>query len=179
MNLTIPHVIVLGARGTTRAMTSRTCLAVVLWLASACGAAADAPTIDDATPQEAAQTVTDVSCEKAAECGYISASCTPCAAGEVDCEPTCTVEARSYSQAECIEDTQEDLERGFGCQELTPDEVALVNECLAAAPDEACPSVQDVEAWVDGGRQGRDPRAPIAACDLLFDDIIYRCEEGE
>ncbi len=154
-------------------------LAVVLWLASACGAAVDAPTIDDATPQEAAQTVTDVACPKAVECGYISASCTPCSVGEIDCEPECTVEAHAYTQTQCVDDLQEDLERGFACQELTADEVALVNDCLAAAPDEECPSVQDVQAWVDSGRQGRDPRDPIPACDLLFDDILYRCEGGE
>lgn len=154
-------------------------LGVVLWLAVGCGAEPDAATINDATPQEAAQTVSDVTCDKAAECGYISASCSACPVGEADCEPECTVEHRSYSAAECVEDTQEDLERGFGCQDLTPDEVALVNECLAAAPDEACPSVEDVEAWVGGGREGRDPRDPIEACDVLFHDIIYRCSGGE
>ncbi len=154
-------------------------LGIVLWLSSACGAAVGTPTVDNATPQEAAQTVADVSCEKAAECGYITASCTACPVGEPDCEPECTVEPRSYSAAECFEDIQEDLERGFGCEALTSDEIALVDDCLAAAPDASCPNVEDVEAWVDGGRQGRDPRKPVEACDVLFDDIIYRCEDGE
>lgn len=154
-------------------------LGVVLCLASGCDAEADAPTVDEATPQEAAQTVSDVSCDKAAECGYISASCSACAVGEADCEPECTVEHRQYSAAECFEDIEEDLVQGFACQDLTPNEVGLVDECLAAVPDVDCPSVEDVEAWVDGGRQGRDPRDPIEACDLIFDDIIYRCEGGE
>lgn len=123
--------------------------------------------------------MSDVSCEKAAECGYISASCSVCAVGEPDCEPDCAVLQRTYSAAECFEDIEEELERGFACEDLTPDEVARVNECLAAAPDVACPSVEEVEAWVDSGRQGRDPRDPIEACDVVFDDIIYRCEGGE
>lgn len=154
-------------------------LGLVLCLASACAAAVDAPTVDEATPQEAAQTVADVSCEKADECRYISASCTACPVGEPSCEPTCTVQRQPYSAAECFEDIQEDLERGFACQDLTSAEVALVDACLAATPDEECPRVEDVQAWVDGGRQGRDPRDPIEACDVLYDDIIYRCEGGE
>ena len=123
--------------------------------------------------------MSDLSCDKAAECGYITASCSPCALGETDCEPECTVEHQQYSAAECLEDVQDDLVRGFACHELTSQEVGLVNDCLAAIPGEECPSVEDVEAWVDGGRQGRDPRDPIETCDLVFDDIIDRCDGGE
>ena len=154
-------------------------LLLAVCVSGACAADTETPTIDDATPQQAAQTVTDLACEKAAECGYITASCIPCAVGEPNCEIECSVEQRPYTAAECVEDIEEDLERGFGCEDLTADEVALVNECLAAIPDAGCPRVDDVEAWVDGGRQGRDPRDPIEACDLVFDDILYRCESGE
>ena len=151
-----------------------------LFLASACAAGdADPPTVDGATPEEAADIVIDVTCAKTAECGYISASCTPCSIDEPDCEIVCTVEHRPVTEAECISDAQEELEQGIGCEELTSEEIALIDECLAAVPSARCPSVEEVEAWVDGGREGRDPREPIEACDLLRDDIRYRCSGGE
>ncbi len=153
---------------------------VSLFLVVACAADdADPPTVDGATPEEAAEIVADVTCAKTAACGTISASCTPCSVEEPDCEIVCTVEHRPITEAECIADVQEDLELGLGCEELTSEEVALIDECLAAVPDAQCPSVEEVEAWVDGGREGRDPREPIEACDLLRDVILYRCSGGE
>jgi len=160
---------------------SRIALApLAVCLASGCVAEdPDPASIEGATAQEAADIVAEVGCQRYAECGIISASCTPCPIGEPDCEPQCTVAQRDYPEGECLEDLREDLETGFGCQELTSEAVATVDECLAQAPAQACPSVQDVEAWVEGGRQGRDPREPLAACDLLYDDIIFRCGQGE
>ena len=152
---------------------------LALYLLAGCAAeASDPPSIEGASPQEAAEIVAEVSCAKTAACGTISASCTPCSIDEPDCEIQCTVEHRPITAGACIEDTQEELERGLGCETLTADEIALVDECLAAIPDVVCPTVEDVQAWVDGGRQGRDPRYPIVACDLLRDDIRYRCEGG-
>lgn len=140
---------------------------------------ADPPSVGGATPEQATEIVTDVICAKTAACGTILASCTPCSVEEPDCELVCTVEHRPTTEAECIDDVQEDLERGFGCEALTSEEVALIDDCLEAVPDTECPSVEEVEAWVDGGRVGRDPREPIEACDLLRDDIRYRCSDGE
>ncbi|MGH1348458.1 MAG: hypothetical protein ACRBN8_43300 [Nannocystales bacterium] len=155
------------------------CLGAVLLFAVGCTGEPAPATIDGATPEEAARTVAEVGCEKTAACGTISASCTPCPVAVSDCQVECTVEAQPYPVEACLEDSENDLARGFGCEELTSDEIALVNDCLAAAADEPCPSVEDVEAWVDGGREGRDPRRPIEACDIIYDDIIYRCEGGE
>lgn len=137
------------------------------------------PTVDGVSSTRAATIVTDVYCEKLEQCGTISASCTLCSDDEPDCEVLCETTLQPYSAMRCVDDVQMDLERGFGCQDLTPQEVELVDECLAATPSEPCPTVQDVQAWVDAERNGRDPREPIPACDVLLNEIIYRCAAHE
>lgn len=126
-------------------------------------------TIVDKTPQEAADLTTEVACDYVARCGIIEVTCADCAEGQ-DCGG-CTTEVIEVSPQECAEDLGPELEQIFGCGELTAEEQALVDECLAALPDAACPSVEVVE---DGAEPPEDLSDDLQACEV-FEQISERC----
>lgn len=129
------------------------------------------PTIENKTAEEAAELTTEVACGYVSRCGLIQVSCADCAEGE-DCGG-CTAEQIPVATDECVADLTPDLEVGFSCQALTPEEEALVDECLAILPSAECPSIEVVQDWANGGG-GEDPRNELAACDVL-EEIRYRC----
>ncbi|MCA9705688.1 MAG: hypothetical protein KDK70_07565 [Myxococcales bacterium] len=129
------------------------------------------PTVVDKSADEAATLTADIACDYVARCGLIEVSCADCAEGEA-CGG-CSVEVHPVEPDACVDDLRPDLEVGFGCQSLTAEEEALVDECLAALPTAECPSVELVQDWADGGG-GDDPRKALAACDAL-EEIRYRC----
>jgi hypothetical protein len=148
-------------------------LPLLLLLVPACDEAEDPPplTIEGKSAEEAADVTTEVACDYVARCGLIEVTCADCDVGQ-DCGG-CYVEPRAVTTDACIADLGPDLETGFACQALTPEEEALVDECLAALPTAECTSIEEVEAWANGGG-GEDPRNEPAACDVI-EEIRYRC----
>lgn len=149
-------------------------LSALLVFLGACdeGTQSDPPSVMGAPPEQAAQTATDVVCEYADRCGQITIACPDCAEGQ---ECSCSAEHYEVSFDTCVDDIAPDLETGFACEELTAEEEATVDTCLAALQTEACVTVEQAEAWANGGG-GDDPRTVVPECQLL-EDIRYRCFE--
>lgn len=131
----------------------------------------DPPTIEGKSSEEAAEITAELACDYVSRCGIMEVSCADCAEGE-SCGG-CTVERYEVAPDACIDDLLPDLEVGFGCETLSEDDQAVVDECLAALPGAECPSIEAVEDWVNGGG-GDDPRSALEACELV-EDIRYRC----
>jgi hypothetical protein len=147
---------------------------LLLPLVPACEKTQEEPplTIANKSAEEAADLTTDVACDYIERCGLIEVSCADCAdPGSADCGG-CTVEQVPVTHAECSEEMGPMVQMGFGCQPLTAEEEALVDECLAALPTAECPSVETVEDGEDPG----EPPAELAACDVL-EELMERCEE--
>lgn len=128
------------------------------------------PSVAGQSAEEAAEISTDVACDYAARCGHYSVSCSDCVG---DGCVGCFVEHTEVEYGACTAELGPDFETGFACEELTPEEEALVDECLHSVVDAPCVSQEEVEAWVNGGG-GEDPRTISDACDLL-EEIRYRC----
>lgn len=146
---------------------------LLLPLVPACEKTEEDPplTVANKSANEAADLTADVACDYVERCGMIQVSCADCAApGGADCGG-CTVEQIPVTHEECSEELGPELTMGFSCAELTAEEQALVDECLAALPTAECPSV---EVAHDGEEAG-EPPSELAACDVL-EDIIERCE---
>lgn len=148
-------------------------LALLIPLLPACDKEADpAPTIVNKSAEEAADVTTEVACEYVERCGLMEVSCADCVGDEGDCGG-CYVEVLTVTADECADELLPELETGFGCQALTAEEEALVDECLAGLPAAQCTTVEEMEAWVNGG-DGEVPVHTPAACDVM-EDIMSRC----
>lgn len=131
------------------------------------------PSIENMSVEDAAELTTEIACDYVDRCGLIEVSCADCAEGQ-DCGG-CFVERREVDVDTCAADLRPDLEAGFGCETLTPEEEALVDECLSLLPTAECTSIEEVEAWANGG-EGSDPREGLSACDQV-EEIRYRCSD--
>lgn len=133
------------------------------------------PSVAGKSAEEAAEIATHEVCEFIDRCGVISLACADCAAPGEACG--CDAELHVISYDACTMEAAQDFANGFACDEedVTPEEVALVDECLQALETFACATVEEVEA---SAGPGEDPRQP-EACDVL-EDIRARCyEPGE
>ena len=133
------------------------------------------PTVVGKSAEAAADIATDAVCEYADRCGTITVTCADCAQGQ-DC-PGCFAELVEVEYDACTMDVGEDFANGFACEGITDEEAARVDACLQELAARECPTVEEAEAWADGG-PGEDPRQP-EVCDTL-EDIRWRCfEQGE
>lgn len=130
-------------------------------------------TIVDKSAKDAAALTTDVACEYVERCGFIEQSCPACADGE-NCGE-CTTEHVAVSHEECLQELEPPIAAGFSCQELTADEQALVDECLAALTTAECPTIETASDDDEPEAGGGAPEG-LEACDVL-DEIIERCYE--
>lgn len=154
-------------------------LALLIPLLPACDKEGEDPTtvsIVNKSAEEAADITTEVACEYIERCGILEVSCADCAGddGGSDCGG-CHVELHTVTPTECADEILPDLETGFGCQALTPQEEALVDECLAGLPTAQCTTVEEMEAWVNGGEEEPPVHTPTA-CDVM-EEIMSRCIE--
>jgi hypothetical protein len=143
----------------------------VLAIPACVGDAGSLPTVAGKSPEAAAEVSTDVACEYLERCGQISVVCADCDNG--DCGG-CSVEREEVEYAQCADELKPSLVAGFGCAALTPEQEMLVDTCLRALSDLSCVSVEQVEAWANGGG-GDDPRDIPEPCDVLED--ILGCHD--
>lgn len=155
-------------------LSLRPIAAVALLLLPACDKGSEPSSVMGAPPQEAAQIATDVVCEYVERCGRISVACPDCDEGQ-SC--SCTADLHEVSFELCTDELGPELETGFGCEPLTPEEETAIDTCLAALPEHACVTEEQAEAWANGGG-GNDPRLIVPECEVL-EDIRYRCFEQE
>lgn len=139
----------------------------------ACSEAAPAApaSIAGKTAEQAADIATTEVCEFVDRCGKISIVCADCGVDE-ECGG-CVADLREVDYQTCAAEVGEDFSVGFACETITRDEEALVDECLRALFDLECPTVEEAEAWANGG-EGDNPADGPEACDTL-EDIRYRC----
>jgi hypothetical protein len=130
------------------------------------------PSVERKPADQAAEIATETVCEYAERCGMISITCADCSAGP-GC-PGCYAEHYDVAYGECTAQLGEDFATGFACEPITAEEAARVDECLQVLFDGACPTVEEAEAWANGG-PGENPTRP-EVCDTL-EDIRYRCFE--
>lgn len=131
-------------------------------------------TIVDKSAEEAADLTLEVACDYVARCGIVEYSCPDCEDG-VDCGD-CTAEQVPVSYEQCEQELAPDFLGAFSCQELTAEEQALVDECLAALPTAACPSI---EVAGDGREPAPDQASQdLAACDV-FETLVERCHDAD
>jgi hypothetical protein len=129
------------------------------------------PSVAGEPAEQAAEIATRAVCDYAERCGDISITCADCGGGP-DCVG-CFAEHYDVEYAACTAEIGPDLATGFACEAVTPEEAALVDECLQALADLECPSIEEAEAWANGG-DGENPTAPPEPCRTL-EDIRYRC----
>jgi hypothetical protein len=148
-------------------------LAVICFSIVACSEAdpLPPPSIVGKSAEQAADIATAEVCEFVDRCGRISIVCADCDSEE-ECGG-CQAELREVDYQTCVADLGEDFSVGFACEAITREEEGLVDECLRALFDLECPTVDDAEAWANGGG-GDNPADGPEACDAL-EDIRYRC----
>jgi len=140
---------------------------------SACPAESDPPSVAGQPPQKAAEVSSEVACEYVARCGEVGVTCADCATPD-GCGG-CWAEVYEVDYDACIDELQPQLTEGFGCTDLTAEDEALIDACLAALPDRGCVDPATVEAWANGGSPQEDPRMPDA-CRRL-ESLRYACQD--
>lgn len=139
----------------------------------ACEPASDPPSIAGLSAADATDLIADLTCEHVDRCGVIAVRCVDCD-GETDCGG-CVAERTAVTYDRCTGELGPEIHSGIACRALTADEEARVDACLAALPEAACPTVDAVEAWANGGG-GDDPRDP-GPCDVL-EELSRRCDDS-
>lgn len=125
------------------------------------------------SPEEAADEVADAICSWTAECGEASVECGGSGSGDI----TCTGTIEDVSFAECFDELHPEMLADFRCADLTPDQEALVNDCINAMVANPCITMSDLDAYTAAIERGEDPAWPIETppeCEAL-DDIFDGC----
>jgi hypothetical protein len=154
-------------------MACRTVPLLSLWLLAACPAEGEPPSVLGQAPAQQAEISTEVACEYAARCGEISVACPDCADPE-GCGG-CVAEHYEIDLDQCEAQLGEQLRDGFACADLTADDEAAIDECLASLPDQACVDLAEVEDWANGGTAPSDPRDLSDACERL-EALRWACD---
>lgn len=125
---------------------------------------------DGVSPEEAASEVTDAMCEWIGQCGQ----------WEIDCSgdpETCAATLVEVPHAECVTDRELDF-AGVECGDLTADEEALVDDCVAGLVARACITQAQVDAYLEALAKGEQPEepgeAPPAAC-VELEEVLVEC----
>jgi hypothetical protein len=140
--------------------------AVLLLALSACGGDDDGVDVVGDTPQEAAEEITNATCDKLVECGTWNLDLEFDDQGNVtSCTPTHMDVDKDACVAEDLSDVQEELE----CAMPTDDEAEMINACINDLLDQDCISEEEVNAICDALENGEEPEEPAvpASCDAI------------
>ena len=124
------------------------------------------PSIEGATPQEAAVITAEVSCAYLTRCGIPQVTCSDSTAPGDDGD--CETAFEPIEMGECLEQAEPLLAEGFGCAELDAGLRARVDECLAAFETSVCAEVSDAASTAFG--------MPKVCAEAL--EAILACTEG-
>ena len=150
-------------------------LCAVLALSSACGGGDDGVDIVGDTPDEAADEITDATCDKQVDCGVWEISLELDDQGNVT---NCTPAKVEVDHDECVAENRPDVREDLECAMPTDEEAEMISDCINDLVDQDCISEDEVNAYCDGLVAGEDPDEPGAqppSCDAL-DDILTGCE---
>ncbi|MEO5768446.1 MAG: hypothetical protein ABIS92_08850 [Polyangia bacterium] len=120
-------------------MRSFVLAAVVLM--SSCGGNDEGNRVDISgrSPGVAATLSAEAICQTAAKCGAVRVSCSGSGSTTGGADPTtCTGSIDPVSYDECYADAKPDLEKDLGCRAFTPDEEAIIEDCINALASASC-----------------------------------------
>jgi len=122
------------------------------------------------SPEEAASEVTDAVCDWIGQCGQWEIHCS----GDPE---TCAAALVEVSHAECVAERELDFS-GVECGDLTGDEEALVDECVAELTARDCITPAQVDAYLEALANGEQPeepgQVPPAAC-VELEEVLVEC----
>jgi hypothetical protein len=150
-------------------------LCAVLALCPACGGGDDGVDIVGDTPDEAADEISDATCDKQVDCGVWEISLELDDQGNVT---NCTPAKVEVDHDECVAENRPDVREDLECAMPTDEEAEMINDCINDLVDQDCITQDEVDAYCDAIVAGEDPDEPgeqPPSCDVL-DDILTGCE---
>jgi len=151
-------------------------LSSLLALQAACGGGDDEVDIVGDTPDEAADEITDATCDKQVDCGRWEIELEFDDQGNVvNCTPTLV----EVDHEACVADNRPDIREDLECAMPTDEESEMINACINDLLGQDCISEEEVDAFCDAIIAGEDPDDPgeqPASCEAL--EVIFEGCDG-
>lgn len=150
--------------------------AILLLAMSACGGDDDGVDVVGDTPEEAAEEITNATCDKLVECGTWQLDLEFDDQGNVT---SCTPTRMDVDKEACVAEDLADIQEEFACAMPTEAEAEMINACINDLLDQDCLGEDEVNAICDQLENGEEPEEPAipASCDAL--DAIFEGCDGD